>query len=81
MLPFRVKGGSKLNSGIGLSYLLSMRTRVGFAPPFSSHVYSPAGEPTPTTLNAARGRLIPFKSNSPTGSTLTALSTRALMRI
>ena len=39
----------------------------------------------PTTLYAARGRLIPFNSNSPTGSTLTAFSTfintRGLMRI
>ena len=38
-----------------------------------------------TTLYAARGRLIPFNSNSPTGSTRTALSTfintRGLMRI
>ena len=32
MLPFRVKGGSNLNSGIGLSDLPSMRPRVGFAP-------------------------------------------------
>ena len=35
--------------------------------------------------NAARGRLIPFNSNSPTGSTFTAfstfVSTRGLMRI
>jgi hypothetical protein len=29
----------------------------------------------PTTLYAARGRLIPFNSNSPTGSTFTAFST------
>jgi hypothetical protein len=40
---------------------------------------------TPTTLYAARGRLIPFNSNSPTGSTFTAFSTfintRGLMRI
>ena len=39
----------------------------------------------PTTLYAARGRLIPFNSNSPTGSTVTAfstfVSTRGLMRI
>ena len=39
----------------------------------------------PTTLYAARGRLIPFNSNSPTGSTSTAFSTfintRGLMRI
>src|SRR6478736_6801193 len=39
----------------------------------------------PTTLYAARGRLIPFNSNSPTGSTFTAFSTfintRGLMRI
>ena len=38
-----------------------------------------------TTLYAARGRLIPFNSNSPTGSTFTAFSTfintRGLMRI
>jgi hypothetical protein len=38
-----------------------------------------------TTLYAARGRLIPFNSNSPTCSTLTAFSTfintRGLMRI
>ena len=38
-----------------------------------------------TTLYAARGRLIPFNTNSPTGSTVTALSTfintRGLMRI
>jgi len=37
------------------------------------------------TLYAARGRLIPFNSNSPTGSTFTAFSTfvntRGLMRI
>ena len=37
------------------------------------------------TLYAARGRLIPFNSNSPTGSTLTAFSTfintRGLIRI
>ena len=40
---------------------------------------------TPTTLYAASGRLIPFNSNSPTGSTFTASSTfirtRGLMRI
>ena len=39
----------------------------------------------PSTLYAARGRLIPFNSNSPTGSTFTARSTfirtRGLMRI
>ena len=38
----------------------------------------------PTTLYAARGRLIPFNSNSPTGSTFTAFSTfvsTGLMRI
>ena len=39
----------------------------------------------PTTLYAAKGRLIPFNSNSPTGSTFTAFSTfintRALIRI
>src|SRR5262249_32467478 len=39
----------------------------------------------PSTLYAARGRLIPFNSNSPTGSTLMAfstfISTRGLMRI
>jgi hypothetical protein len=39
----------------------------------------------PTTLYAASGRLIPFNSNSPTGSTFTAsstaISTRGLMRI
>ena len=38
-----------------------------------------------TTLYAARSRLIPFNSNSPTGSTLTAfstfISTRGLIRI
>ena len=38
-----------------------------------------------TTLYAARGRLIPFNSNSPTGSTVTAfstfVSTRGLIRI
>src|SRR5262249_29302013 len=38
-----------------------------------------------TTLYAARGRLIPFSTNSPTGSTFTAfstfVSTRGLMRI
>ena len=38
-----------------------------------------------TTLYAARGRLIPFNSNSPTGSIFTAFSTfintRGLMRI
>ena len=38
-----------------------------------------------TTLYAASGRLIPFNSNSPTGSTVTAfstfISTRGLMRI
>jgi hypothetical protein len=38
-----------------------------------------------TTLYAARGRLIPFNSNSPTGSTLTVfstfVSTRALIKI
>ena len=38
-----------------------------------------------TTLYAARGRLIPFNSNSPTGSTVTAFSTfintRGLMTI
>jgi hypothetical protein len=38
-----------------------------------------------TTLYAAKGRLIPFNSNSPTGSTVTAsstfVSTRGLMRI
>ena len=38
-----------------------------------------------TTLYAARGRLIPFNSNSPIGSTFTAfstfVSTRALIRI
>ena len=38
-----------------------------------------------TTLYAARGRLIPFNSNSPTGSIVTAfstfVSTRGLMRI
>src|SRR6202043_1578137 len=33
------------------------------------------GEPTPITLYAAKGRLIPFNSNSPTGSTVTAFST------
>jgi hypothetical protein len=48
-------------------------------------VYSPAGEPSPTTLYAARGRLIPFNSNSPTGSTVTAfstfVSTRGLIKI
>jgi NAD(P)-dependent dehydrogenase (short-subunit alcohol dehydrogenase family) len=42
-------------------------------------------ETAPTTLYAARGRLIPFNSNSPTGSTFTAfstlVSTRALIRI
>ena len=42
-------------------------------------------ETAPTTLYAARGRLIPFNSNSPTGSTVTAcstfVSTRGLMRI
>jgi hypothetical protein len=32
-------------------------------------------ETAPTTLYAARGRLIPFNSNSPTGSTFTAFST------
>ena len=45
---------------------------------------APAGT-VPTTLYAARGRLIPFNSNSPTGSTFTAFSTfintRGLMRI
>ena len=39
----------------------------------------------PTTLYAAKGRLMPFNSNSPTGSTFTAfstfISTRELMRI
>jgi hypothetical protein len=39
----------------------------------------------PITLYAARGRLIPFNSNSPTGSTCTAfstfVSTLGLMRI
>ena len=38
-----------------------------------------------TTLYAARGRLIPFNSNSPTGSTFTAfstfVSTRGLIKI
>jgi hypothetical protein len=33
----------------------------------------------PTTLYAARGRLIPFNSNSPTGSTLTAFSTFVIL--
>ena len=65
MLPFRVKGGSNLNSGITVIQLLLVRTS------FSGR----AGEPAPTTLYAARGRLIPFNSNSPTGSTFTALST------
>ena len=40
---------------------------------------------TASTLYAAIGRLIPFNSNSPTGSTFTAFSTfiktRGLMRI
>jgi hypothetical protein len=35
---------------------------------------------TPTTLYAARGRPIPFNSNSPTGSTLTAFSTATSTR-
>jgi len=39
----------------------------------------------PTTLYAASGRLIPFNSNSPTGSTFTAfstfVSTRGLIKI
>jgi hypothetical protein len=42
-------------------------------------------ETAPSTLYAARGRLIPFNSNSPTGSTFTAfstfVSTLGLMRI
>ena len=42
-------------------------------------------ETAPRTLYAASGRLIPFNSNSPTGSTFTAFSTfintRGLMRI
>ena len=42
-------------------------------------------ETAPRTLYAARGRLIPFNSNSPTGSTFTAfstfISTRGLIRI
>jgi hypothetical protein len=46
---------------------------------------SPAAYATATTLYAASGRLIPFNSNSPTGSTFTAfstfVSTRGLMRI
>ena len=33
-----------------------------------------------TTLYAARGRLIPFNSNSPTGSTFTAFSTYKPMK-
>jgi hypothetical protein len=37
--------------------------------------YSRACEPTPTTVYAAGGRLIPFNSNSPIGSTFTAFST------
>jgi len=45
----------------------------------------PAYEAAAITLYAARGRLIPFNSNSPTGSTFTAFSTfvrtRGLMRI
>ena len=62
------------------------RTRVSFAAAFSGlAVYSRAGEPTPTTLYAAKGRLIPFNSKSLIGSTFTAFSTfintRGLMRI
>ena len=42
-------------------------------------------ETAPRTLYAASGRLIPFNSNSPTGSTFTAFSTfintRGLIRI
>jgi hypothetical protein len=45
----------------------------------------PAYEAAAITLYAARGRLIPFSANSPTGSTFTAfstfVSTRGLMRI
>ena len=44
-----------------------------------------AYETAAMTLYAARGRLIPFNSNSPTGSTFTAfstfISTRGLIRI
>ena len=47
--------------------------------------YSGSRDKAPTMLYAARGRLIPFNSNSPTGSTLTAfptfVSTRGLIRI
>ena len=52
--------------------------------PWAEH--SPDGHAiAASTLYAARGRLIPFNSNSPTGSTFTAFSTfintRGLMRI
>jgi hypothetical protein len=47
--------------------------------------YNPSPRTAPSTLYAAIGRLIPFNSNSPTGSTCTAsstaTSTRGLMSI
>ena len=39
------------------------------------YVYSISRRTEPATLYAARGRLIPFNSNSLTGSTFTAFST------
>ncbi len=55
-------------------------------PPASALSYfGPDATPAVTTLYAARGRLIPFNANSPTGSTCTVfstfVSTRGLMRI
>ena len=46
------------------------------SPDFSTGLYDMAAR----TLYAARGRLIPFNSNSPTGSTVTAFSTAASTR-
>jgi hypothetical protein len=61
---------------ISLITFRRQRTRVGFPLALSGPtVYSRAGEPTPSTLYAARGRLKPLGAVSPTGSTVAESST------
>jgi hypothetical protein len=72
MLPFRVKGGSNLNSGIGLSYLPSMRPRVGFAPALSassslqSRSRKPGRTPPGRTVSCRSWRQVYLNITSPT---------------
>ena len=63
MFPVRVKGGSNLNSGIALSYLPSVQTRVGLASALSGPAVPGCWRMYPDNVIRSQRPLIPFNPN------------------